>query len=310
MNPFRRRARASATGRTTPGERANSRPAPLTSSTQGLPPASGQTPGDYAGFLHAMLPRQTRGVASHRFDGERVWLKKAGPRHGAWRYRVLGFIAATLRLDVLRPVPNPGGEAAIAIEANRLRELGALGLRVPRVLAQQTDGLLLSDLGESRATVVVLQERLDQAAALGPAALLTVWRDGLDAIAAVHARGACLSQAFDRNLVQCPDGVIGYIDFEDDPRVTLGLAECQVRDWLSYLHSTAMLVRAAAPQAAGEHWHAVLADASDPVRERIAGAARRMRWLRHLPQGRRWGRDTQRVRACARLLARWHGQAA
>lgn len=308
MNPFRRRARVAAPERPTPGERASSsRPAPLLSPAPGQPPTPVQVPGDYAGFLRAMLPRQSRGVASHRFDGERVWLKKAGPRHGAWRYRVLGFIAAMLRLDVLRPVPNPGGEAAIAIEARRLRELDALGLRVPRVLAQQEDGLLLSDLGESRATVVVLQERLDQAAAVGPAALLTVWRDGLDAIAAVHARGACLSQAFDRNLVQCPDGVIGYIDFEDDPRATLGLAECQVRDWLSYLHSTAMLVRAATPQAAGEHWHAALADADATVRERIAAAARRMRWLRHLPRGRRWGRDTQRVRACARLLARWHG---
>jgi hypothetical protein len=32
-----------------------------------------------------------------------------------------------------------------------------------------------------------------------------------------------------------------------------------------------------------------------------------MRWLRHLPAGRRWGRDTQRSRAVARLLARWYG---
>ncbi|RZL93339.1 MAG: hypothetical protein EOP73_27695 [Variovorax sp.] len=261
--------------------------------------------GDYADFLRTTLPRQDRAVASHRLGGQRVWLKKAGPRHGAWRYRVLAAIAAVLRLDVLRPVPNPGGEAAIAIEARRLGELGALGLRVPVVLARQADGLLLSDLGESR-TAVVLQERLAQAAATGPATLLAAWREGLDAIATVHARGTYLSQAFDRNLVQCPDGVIGYIDFEDDPGTALDLAECQVRDWLSYLHSTAMLVRAATPQAAGEHWHAALADADDAVRERLAGAARRMRWLRRLPQGRRWGRDTQRVRACAVLLGRWH----
>lgn len=261
--------------------------------------------GDYAEFLRTTLPKQERGVASHRLGNQRVWLKKAGPRHGAWRYRVLAAIAALLRLEVLKPVPNPGGEAAIAIEARRLGELGALGLRVPAVLAQQADGLLLADLGESRATVV-LQERLAQAAAECPAMLLTAWREGLDAIAAVHSRGGYLSQAFDRNLVQCPDGVIGYIDFEDDPGATLGIAECQVRDWLSYLHSTAMLVRAAAPHAAGEHWHAVQADASDAVRERIALAARRMRWLRHLPEGRRWGRDTQRVRASARLLGRWY----
>ncbi|HEY2256814.1 MAG TPA: hypothetical protein VGI11_14335, partial [Variovorax sp.] len=171
----------------------------------------------------------------------------------------------------------------------------------------QGDGLLISDLGQSGRPPVVLQERLDQAAAAGPVALLSTWREGLAAIARVHARGLYLSQAFDRNLVLCPDGAVGFIDFEDDPGDTLTLAECQVRDWLSYLHSTAMLVDAASPHGAGAHWHAVLADASDEVRARLALAARRMRWLRHLPSGRRWGRDTQRVRAGARLLARWYG---
>jgi hypothetical protein len=263
-------------------------------------------PGDYADFLRTTLPQQTRAVASHRFGSERVWLKKAGPRHGKLRYHLLAAIAGTLRLDVLSPVPNPGGEAAIEIEARRLRALGAAGLRVPAVLAQQPDGLLISDLGESGRPPVVLQERLDQAAAIGPAALLGVWHEGLAAIAIVHARDAYLSQAFDRNLVQCPDGKIGYIDFEDDPGETLELAECQARDWLSFLHSTAMLVDAASPHAAGAHWHAVLADASDTVRDRLKVAARRMRWLRHLPAGRRWGRDTQRVRAVARLLTRWY----
>ncbi|AMM25057.1 hypothetical protein AX767_12305 [Variovorax sp. PAMC 28711] len=279
---------------------AASAPAPLDAS--GQEPA----PGDYAAFLRATLPRQPSNVVSHRLGSERVWLKKAGARHGKLRYHLMAAIAGLLRLDVLKPVPNPGGEAAIAIEARRLRELGAAGLRVPVVLAQQPDGLLISDLGESGRATVVLQERLDQAAAAGPAALLTVWREGLDAIAVVHARGKYLSQAFDRNLVQCPDGVIGYIDFEDDPGETLPLAECQTRDWLSYLHSTAMLVRAASPQAAEEHWHAVLASATPEVHDRLTTAARRMRWLRHLPSGRRWGRDTQRVRAVARLLARWH----
>ena len=69
------------------------------------------------------------------------------------------------------------------------------------------------------------------------------------AIAAVHARGAYLSQAFARNLMHCPDGVIGFIDFEDDPGETLSIAECQARDWLSYLHSTALPLRASSCRA-------------------------------------------------------------
>ncbi|RYY93623.1 MAG: hypothetical protein EOO24_26405, partial [Comamonadaceae bacterium] len=82
-------------------------------------------PGDYAEFLRSTLPRQPKNVVSHRFGAERVWLKKAGARHGKLRYHLLAAIAGLLRLDVLKPVPNPGGEAAIAIEARRLRELGA-----------------------------------------------------------------------------------------------------------------------------------------------------------------------------------------
>ncbi|WP_225782333.1 hypothetical protein [Xenophilus sp. Marseille-Q4582] len=261
---------------------------------------------DYSAFLRRMLPQQATGVAAHRIGGERVWLKKAGPRHSRLRYRLLALIARTLRLDMLTPVPNLGGEAAIATEARRLRALAESGLRVPRVLAQTREGLLISDLGQEGRAATVFNERLEQAVAQGPVALLAAWREGLRAIAAVHARGAYLSQAFARNLMHCPDGVIGFIDFEDDPGEVLSLAECQARDWLSYLHSTALLIDAAAPQAARADWHAALAPADPEVRHRIAIAAQRMRWLRRLPRGRRWGRDTQRVRAVARLLAQWH----
>jgi hypothetical protein len=300
MNPLRRGASA----RLQSAKGAASAPAPL--DAQPFVPA----PGDYAEFLRTTLPKQQKNVASHRLGSERVWLKKAGPRHGKWGYRVMAAVARMARLDIIKPVPNPGGEAAIATEARRLRQLGAAGLRVPAVLAQQPDGLLISDLGESGRHTIVLQEKLDHAASAGPAALLAVWRDGLAAIAKVHVHGQHLSQAFDRNLVQCPDGVIGYIDFEDDPAEVMTLAECQARDWLSYLHSTAMMLEAAAPETAGVHWHAALAEVSAEVRARIAEAARRMTWAQRLPASRRWGRDTQRVRAVARLLGRWHGAGA
>jgi tRNA A-37 threonylcarbamoyl transferase component Bud32 len=296
MTPLRRGGPARLQG----AKGAASAPAPL----DGHPVAPG--PGDYDNFLRLTLARQQKNVASHRLGSERVWLKKAGPRHGKWGYRVMAVVARLAGLDILKPVPNPGGAAAIATEARRLRQLAAAGLRVPRVLAEQPEGLLISDLGESGRGTVVLQERLDQAAAAGPAALLAVWREGLAAIAQVHLRGQHLSQAFDRNLVLCPDGVIGYIDFEDDPSEVMTLAECQARDWLSYLHSTAMMLEAAAPEAAGHHWHAALAEVGGEVRTRIAEAARRMKWAQKLPASRRWGRDTQRVRAVARLLGRWY----
>ena len=79
----------------------------------------------YSRFLQEQWPQQQPLVARYMLAGEQVWLKRAGPRHGMWRYRLLGAAAGVLRLPVLRPVPNLGGRPAIATELRRLRTLGA-----------------------------------------------------------------------------------------------------------------------------------------------------------------------------------------
>jgi tRNA A-37 threonylcarbamoyl transferase component Bud32 len=262
-------------------------------------------PDSFAAFLAQSLPAQRRNVARHLLPGgDAVWVKKAGPSHGPWRYWLLDGLARLLRLDVLRPVPNPGGEAAIAQEARRLRTLAALGLRVPAVLAQQPDGLLLADLGTAGLPGQSLWDELASASHLGATAILGPWQDGLSAIGRVHAQGSYLSQAFARNLVRCADGVIGYIDFEDDPLATLPLTHCQARDWLSYLHSTAQLLAdAGALQEAAVLWQEQVATASAAVQAELAHGRRRMGWMQRLPVDRRWGGDLQRLGAAARLLA-------
>jgi hypothetical protein len=259
---------------------------------------------DAEAFLHATLARQSESMARHEFAGREVWVKKAGPRNPRWRYRLQGLIATVLRLETLRPVMNLGGPAAIAHEARRLNELAALGLRVPELLAQETHGLMIADLGTRDQPARNLLVHLAQAARESPVALLAVWRRGLDAIATVHARGSYLSQAFARNLVVCADGEIAFIDFEDDPGATLTLAACQARDWLSYLHSSALYLDALDGfEAARAPWHALLAAAQPGTREALRLSTTRMAWLRHLPASPRWGTDTARLRAAARFLA-------
>ena len=219
------------------------------------------------------------------------------------RYRVLGLLAWLTRLQVLRPVPNLGGSTAIATEARRLHSLAALGLRVPEVLAQQPEGLLLRHLGRPGEATPSFDGEMQAASAAGPQAVLARWQEGLAALQAVHARGACLSQAFARNLVRCPDGVLGFIDFEDDPLASLPLALCQARDALCYVHSTALYLREAGalPEARAiwAHW---LAEQPAALGALLATTAQRLAWLRHLPQDRRWGRDLQRARAAYDLL--------
>lgn len=261
------------------------------------------SPPDYAAFLRTQCALQTPNVANYRLGPEQVWLKKAGPRHGLARYRVLGLLAWLTRLQVLRPVPNLGGAAAIATEARRLQSLATLGLRVPEVLAQQPEGLLLRHLGRPGEATPSFDGEMQAASAAGPQAVLARWQEGLAALQAVHARGACLSQAFARNLVRCPDGVLGFIDFEDDPLASLPLALCQARDALCYVHSTALYLREAGAlpeaQAVWAHW---LDQQPAALGALLATTATRLAWLRHLPQDRRWGRDLQRARAAYDLL--------
>lgn len=258
---------------------------------------------DYAAYLRRQLAQQQFNVASYRLGNEQVWLKKAGAPHGTGRYRAMAVLATLMRLDVLRPVPNPGGQEAIATEVRRLRDLAGQGLRVPTVLAAQDEGFLMRHLGRPAQHTPSLGNEIDGAVSAGPAAVLALWQQGLEAIAQVHASGNCLSQAFARNLVRCPDGVVGYIDFEDDPAAVLPLPVCHARDALCYAHSTAIYLRqVGALDDARALWTAWLSSGSAELQAVMTASIQRMGWMGYLPQSRRLGRDMQRVRAAYDLL--------
>ncbi len=283
-----------------------SAPRPLAEPPIALPmPHDTDTPHrpDYAAFLRQQLALQQPTVARYMLSEEQVWLKKAGARHGMGRYRVLGALARWTQLEVLRPVPNLGGTAAIATEARRLHDLAARGLRVPVLLARQDDGLLLRHLGRPGEPAPSLGDEMQAAIAQGPAAVQELWRQGLEALQQVHSTGTSLSQAFARNLVRCPDGVVGFIDFEDDPTSALPLAHCQVRDALCFVHSTALYLReSGALESARLLWAAWVAQQPTSVQTTLNHSIARLAWLRHLPQNRRLGRDLQRARAAYALL--------
>ena len=265
------------------------------------PPA---TP-DYAAFLDQQLPLQEPPIASYQIDGEQVWIKRAGPGIGPWRYRLLGLLAGLLQLPALRPVPNRGGREAVATEVRRLHDFQARGLRAPEVLAARGEGFLMRHLGRPGQDMPSLGNEIHRAVPQGAAPVLALWRLGLDAIARVHAQGTCLSQAFARNLVRDAEGVVAYVDFEDDPAAALPLATCQVRDALCYAHSTAIYLReCGALDEARALWADWLQQPGHSAewRAELEMTVRRLGWLRHLPQDRRWGRDAQRLRAAYDLM--------
>ena len=271
----------------------------MTSST--LTPSA--APEVYRAFLQQHLASQTFNVVRYELPGESVWLKKVGPPIATWRYRTLGWLAQLLDVPVLQPVVNPGGQTAIATEVRRLRNFAAKGLRAPTVLAATEQAFLMRHLGQRDQEAPTLSQSIERAMEHGPQATLQQWQRGLEGLALVHAQGECLSQAAARNMVCCPDGVIGFIDFEDDPAGTLPLPVCHARDALNYAQSTALfLLQAHALEQAKPLWRAFVAQLSAPARQVLQDSIARMTWARFLPKSRKLGRDTQRVRAAYSLL--------
>ena len=259
---------------------------------------------DYQAFLQQHLATQPRNIGRHRWGGEDIWVKRAGEPHPMGRYRAMDALARLLRLQVLRPVPNPGGPIAIATEVRRLHELAALGIRVPVVLAAAPNGFAMRSLGHAGEVPHSLGNAIRDAAHSGDTPrVLALWQQGLQAMTQVHQQGACLSQAFARNMVCCPDGGVACVAFEDVPAAVLPLAVCHVRDALCYAHSTAIYLHAsdALPEAR-ERWGKWVAQGSDGMKSALADTARRMRWVRRLPDSRKLGRDLQRLRMAYELI--------
>lgn len=258
---------------------------------------------DYTAFLQAHVRSQPHSVMRYDVDGESLWVKRAGALNPRWRYRVMGAMAQAFKMPVLSPVPNPGGKVAVATEVRRLQDFAARGLRAPQVLAACDDGFVMRHLGAPGEKTPSLGNELELAVPSGSAAVLALWKQGLQALSKVHKAGTALSQAFARNLVRCPDGVIGYIDFEDDPAAHLPLAVCQARDALCYAHSTAwILAQAEAMPEARRHWRAWIQTLPPAVRAQLEHSVVRMAWAGRLPLDRKLGRDGQRIRLAFELL--------
>ena len=167
------------------------------------------------------------GVESIVIAGRDAWLKAYAQDDG--RRLSLGLLDALVRrldIEALRPPPHPGGGAAKRIEARRIGELAALGVRVPRVLGEGDSTLLLSDLG----TTLAAHLRAAEDACAVDALTTRV----IDATAAAHARGAYFGQLVPRNITLDDSGRVGFIDFEEDPLEVMSLPQAQARDWLLF----------------------------------------------------------------------------
>lgn len=252
------------------------------------------TPAEVAAHAEAMR-RSGWHIAQVYWQGQRAWLKRPVPPAPAWRYYMLGATSRLLRQPALYPMRVLGGEAGLAVEAERIRALAQAGLAVPQILAAAPGWLLLAHLGSQ-----TLEHRLKATAETE--SRLALWEAGAGYLVRTHASGQYLSQAFARNFIWLDAGGVAAIDFEDDALAHLTLTQAQTRDWFTYLFSTAIYFQSA-PAALEAAVRAAWQHESPALVRALRAAAKRTAWLRaaRLLPARMQRTDVRKTRAFGAL---------
>lgn len=251
-------------------------------------------------FLQEMLMQQQDSVKCYTFNQQSVWIKKAGSRHSIWLYRAMGTLTSILGVKALTPVPNVGGAKAIQIEAQRLQELAQKHINVPELLAVDSSGLMMSDLGDTHIIPEQYEHILKTSST--PSDCLQAFIQVACAVKQTHQKGAWLSEGFLRNILRDAHQQIAFIDFESDPIHYMDQEYCYARDWLCVMFSSAIYLRQHDLIAqACDHLNAQLQYEPVITRSALLAVAKRINWLNKLPLS-KLGKDGERLEAVIQLL--------
>ena len=191
----------------------------------------------FSNFLEQTVLQQSNTVQAYEINQQKVWLKKASKRHSTWIYLPLRWFSKLFGLSMLAPVPNYGGEKAIACEISRLQHFKKLNINVPDILAFNENSVLLRDASANGKPVIQLEKALSKQKTLEDK--LSLFQKSITALEDIHAKKSYLSEAFARNILVDSEHNFSFIDFETDPGQYLSLNDCQTRDWLCFIFSTA-----------------------------------------------------------------------
>ena len=245
----------------------------------------------------SMLSRhleQTGSIVKIDMGNDSIWLKKASKPHSRFRYTVLGALSTALDLEVLSPIPNPGGTASLYNEVVKINHLHKLGFKVPKIIEIGNNFLLLEDIGKDLCFVLSAEQHRDLRHHITENVFLELLR--------LHRNGLCLSQAFGRNIIISNNMNVGFIDFEDVPEAHLTKTKTQARDVLLLLFSICHYFRKS-----DEVFHEIVArfigDSSTSVRAEIHHTIERLAWILKVPAFINPGADYHRLRQMLSVLS-------
>lgn len=155
------------------------------------------------------------------------YIVKRAEKRGTRRLRswLLSTGYAVLFRDLVRPADLRAGN--LRDEARRLRQLRTHGARVPVVIGEEPDFLILEDCGED------LADRLGRTTEDGRRTLLI---QAIDDLSSFHRVGLWHGAAQVRNLTM-KDGLLHRVDFEETAGQALPLDLMQAYDLILFFHS-------------------------------------------------------------------------
>lgn len=258
----------------------------------------------YANFLKEHASEQENSVQSYIINHQKIWLKKASQRHSTWIYLPLQWFSKLLGLSMLAPVPNHGGEEAIACEISRIKTLKKLDIHVPDILAHQNNAFILKDASPNGEPVTQLEHALSIQETSEQR--LTLFSKAIKALENIHQKNNYLSEAFARNILVGTDQKFSFIDFETDPGQYLSLKDCHTRDWLCFIFSTTHRFEEHELNQASKLLVNTLKSSPDVFND-ICRVGRKITWLLKL-KPEKLGNDGKRLTKCISILQMLNNQ--
>lgn len=252
----------------------------------------------YAKFLAEHADTQINSIQSYLIEDQKVWLKKAAQRHSTWIYYPLQWFSKLLRLSMLAPVPNKGGEDAIACEVKRIQTLSKLGVHVPEILAFQDNAILLKDAAGQGQSIQQLERALS--VQKDASLRLALLEKAILSLEHIHSQKNYLSEAFARNILVDDQHNFSYIDFETDPGLIHSLQDCQTRDWLCFIFSTAHRFKVQELDSVTNLFIQSLSKHPKSFAD-ICRVGRKLTWLLNI-KPEKFGNDGKRLKKCITLL--------
>ena len=194
---------------------------------------AGAEPVPLAQAVEAALAASEQRIMLIEHDGARYVVKRTARRARNLLQSLLlrGFVRLSSGQALpMRALRMSAGVSSMAYEAQRLAELAAAGVPVPRVVHRGSDYLVLDDVGPSLASQL-----------LGWTPEL--WRDELPRqaaqLAALHRAGFWHGAAQIKNLTR-RDGIVYRIDFEESFGEWVPLPAAQAFDLVLFLNSISL----------------------------------------------------------------------